>query len=831
MAGLWDIVTQDPLVHRNIMKNPSFEKVTTPWATISSTLSLSASRGCFGTRCLKVQPLGAIAKEGTQCVTDEALTSGFVTIVSFYIRPIIIHEYRAQITDGASSNSGEIVVVQSTDPSSEWRRVWFAFTPTSSAVHTLKIFQNVPGLSTDEFYIDGVDVRTLTHNNEAYLSTYVDGDQPDCIWEGAEHASVSRRLLETRAGGKIRNLDFFNWYVLEPSGHGMPPVEVITQDLGQLEGEVYNRTRARARTLQLVSYLQGTTLPNLHVVRDEIINVVKPDAVDEPQPFLMRYRGNGAATSRILEVVYEGGLEMGRRDGFTETAPIRLRASKPYFRDELYDNKTLDVQDTESPNRIFARLKEGDFSILNGGISGGVTPIGRDAVWDKINGLMHVVFDGTTAGGVTCNNCGSYNYKTNVWTSLGSGANNGVTGIIGGMRAVAYDPSNNRVYVGGDFTAAGTVATRGIAYFDLTAGTWNAMGTGCLNNGVQDMAFDDAGNLWVVGSFTQMGGVANTSRLAVWTGSAWQARGTGLSGNGTKVEKGPDGLMWIGGVFDTANGVTVYGLTYWNGTTFVAIGTGPGLGVTGGVVSAMTWGLDGTMYLGGQGPASGFLQDKHLWKYNGSVISVLADTGLTGWIYSLYVDEKDGMLWIAAAGVTVAGLTMPSRVWRFNGTAFMPADFIDGGYNWYSIVKGPDTSIYFMGDVTSTVKTTGTVGCLTLQNTATKYPICVIKGPSSGTAKLVQLVNYTTSDAIFFDQALTLTANEVLYLDFKPGGRKFYSTTKGNLINRILRGSNLGTFKLKPGNNIIGMFSDTSTVSADLVWQERYWSADGEAVG
>ena len=125
----------------------------------------------------------------------------------------------------------------------------------------------------------------------------------------------------------------------------------------------------------------------------------------------------------------------------------------------------------------------------------------------------------------------------------------------GGATPDAILISGSDVYVGGDFTQAGTTAASHIARWDGTA--WHALGSG-VDGTVYALTMYN-GKLWVGGSFAHAG-TAAASDVAIWdpTHSTWSKVGGGLHFDGTelvevvadrpdaaawRVERGPDGTV------------------------------------------------------------------------------------------------------------------------------------------------------------------------------------------------------------------------------------------------------------------------------------------------
>jgi hypothetical protein len=77
------------------------------------------------------------------------------------------------------------------------------------------------------------------------------------------------------------------------------------------------------------------------------------------------------------------------------------------------------------------------------------------------------------------------------------------------------------------------------------------------------------GRLYVVGDFTDIGGVA-AANIAAWNGTGWESLGSGVSGNSSSggtagtLAVTPWGLA-VGGDFDTAGGKPLHNLALWGG--------------------------------------------------------------------------------------------------------------------------------------------------------------------------------------------------------------------------------------------------------------------------
>jgi N-acetylneuraminic acid mutarotase len=92
----------------------------------------------------------------------------------------------------------------------------------------------------------------------------------------------------------------------------------------------------------------------------------------------------------------------------------------------------------------------------------------------------------------------------------------GQPGLSSNVNALAV--SGNNVFVGGEFTTAGSITANRVARYNLTTNTWSSLGTGAQNGvsgGVGALAIDGSGKVYVGGFFTQAGGVSATEWRAL----------------------------------------------------------------------------------------------------------------------------------------------------------------------------------------------------------------------------------------------------------------------------------------------------------------------------
>jgi len=221
----------------------------------------------------------------------------------------------------------------------------------------------------------------------------------------------------------------------------------------------------------------------------------------------------------------------------------------------------------------------------------------------------------TNVCGVAATNIAKWN-GTN-WSALGAGVNSYVNALL---------VSGTNLYVGGSFTTAGGIAASSVARWDGTA--WSALGSG-TDGGVFAMALSGT-DLYVTGSFSTAGGVAATN-LAKWDGSSWSAPVSLLTDAGGAAALAVSGSdIYVGGSFSTVNGVSANHIAKWTaGAGWTPLGSGMDAGFPGGgnVTSLLFSG--GVLYAGGDFWTAGGVTVNCVARWNGSAWSALG-SGLQG---------------------------------------------------------------------------------------------------------------------------------------------------------------------------------------------------------
>ncbi|MDO7854265.1 T9SS type A sorting domain-containing protein [Hymenobacter convexus] len=278
----------------------------------------------------------------------------------------------------------------------------------------------------------------------------------------------------------------------------------------------------------------------------------------------------------------------------------------------------------------------------------------------------------TQADGVPANSIVRWNGS--VWNPLGAGADKGMNNDVSAL-AVA---GNGDVYVGGFFTQVGGTPANYIARWNGTA--WTSLGTGAgngVNNGVRALAVASNGDVYAGGYFTQAGG-APANYIARWNGTAWSSLGAGTgTGNGVEsfvyaLAMAGNGDVYVGGRFTQAGGAPANRVARWNGTAWTSLGTGAGNGMNNDVTALAVAG-NGDVYACGYFTQAGGASANYIARWNGTGWNSLGtgtSNGLNNQTYALAVAGNGDVY--AGGYFTQAGGAAATRVARWNGTAWSP---------------------------------------------------------------------------------------------------------------------------------------------------------------
>ena len=355
----------------NFIENPSFRYNTTGWYAVGATVSRTLDRSRFGIASLKVVAPGTITHEGVYYRVNYLNGTNDKVTASAYVRGIGF--IRIRLTDNASGKEWASSSVPLRDE--RWTRV--EITGRCEGGNDVRLYIETPSKASATFYVDGAQMEI-----KPYSTSYCDGSQEGCRWEGKDNASFSLRNIYTRDGGRWATVigddpRLENIYATMTTGFGMESIvnnktSFIINPGGSIVG-----IKKTERLLSLVFHAKNRdlsrqcdrelSLGKLHELRQMFIDIIKPDAVGGNQPFWMEYQ-DGDIPMR-LKAYYDGGLEgdWDIRNQWVMDFPLRLLATTPFFLEDNQQSATFDYVDTALFSGVAGRV-DGEWKNMNGGI-------------------------------------------------------------------------------------------------------------------------------------------------------------------------------------------------------------------------------------------------------------------------------------------------------------------------------------------------------------------------------------------------------------------------------------------------------------------------------
>jgi len=268
---------------------------------------------------------------------------------------------------------------------------------------------------------------------------------------------------------------------------------------------------------------------------------------------------------------------------------------------------------------------------------------------------------------------------------IGAGVGTGASGSSGAAGANGGGGGENAA----ELSPQESVADVNRIIQRLGSGEWDNMADG-LNGTVICSVTGPDGAVYVGGVFTTAGG-SPANYIAKWDGSAWSALGSGMNDIVWALAIGPDGALYATGEFTSAGGVGAGFIAKWDGISWSALGSG--LGRSG---YALAVAPDGTIYAGGTffPPLGSYY---HIAKWDGSAWSALG-SGMSNYVTSLAV-APDGTLY-AGGWFTTAGGSSANYIAKWDGSAWSA---LGSGMNYHvlALAIGPDGALYAGGRFTT----------------------------------------------------------------------------------------------------------------------------------
>lgn len=797
----------------NYIQNPSMRYDTTGWNAVGSSISRVLTYALFGIASLMISTSGLANNEGAYYRISSLLGISEPITASIYARGTGTVRIRLWNTAGKEWASQPVSLRVD-----RWTRL--EVSGYSTGTDDLRLYIETPSLKpATTFYTDGAQLERKT-----YSTSFCDGDQPGCRWNIMDCASNPSRSASTRQGGKWIELagpcrESDNIYVTTIGGMGMAPLQNNIQSWALSPGSYFQNNKILDRVITFAFTVKNKNLrmiskpdlSKLHELRQQLIDIFKPDVTGGNEPFILSYKEGDREL--FIPVRYEAGLEgdWDIRNSWVNSFPLRLLAVDPMFYENNYHAQELKFKDNNHFVGAYGRI-DGKWNSLNYGMNG--------LVYNLKSGKLNQII---SAGAYTI-----VNYDVN-----------------------ALDP--NRL-------------VSNISYYDGIK--WNAMVSGA-DGTVISVAVAPNGDIYATGTFLNIGGVA-ANYIAKWNGASWSALGTGLDNNGQCVAVAPNGDVYVGGFFHTAGGITAWHIAKWNGATWSSIGPYAGLDND---VYSIAISKDGTIvYVGGRftqqyGYAVPTLV--RIAQYNPSTDTLGGfGQGVNDTVLDIEISDS-GTLYICG-NFTLSGTTPMSRIARWNGSAWISlgAVTIDNNVNqievigeenvvaagdfttignrnyqglalwngsvwtnldilvdyspvkfWGLSVAGEDIYVGNKFSYTSRHVYTSSINTVINHGTTEVKPIIYVYGPGH----FSWIENQTNKKRIYMD--MTILDNEEVFIDFGKG--KVFSTVRGDLTYAVLLGSDFADFSLMPGNNTLAVFMTDDVDSKMMIYyRPQHWSAD-----
>jgi len=827
-----------PAEGTNQIKNPIFSPPDheQDWVAYGSgvTIEETGSEQRFGAYSMQVNTATGVSSSAIY--SGISVENGLDYTFSCYVKGTDGQAMRLVIGDAVGNVKGTTTFTAT----GYWQRQEVTITSAETVDTYVAYIARDATASSDPYYVDGVQFEQASA-----ATTLIEGYMPGCRWEGYARNSSSIRSAQYRKGGEIVDLsDYCEIVQVTGLGHG-DWNQILTKMTSG--GDMYQTHTRKSRNFSIVVDFTGNSLSEIETNRKAVIDLIRPDLLTG-QEMIVRYQGfaaNGDEATHPVDIVCvplpatlvdTPDLPSYQRAVLNFTIPSGL------LQGAYNEGKELNLYADFPAEYIVKRDPDGNWCEFNSGTGDYDSLITglNDAVYcmaEGPDGKIYVGGDFTAAGGITdADYLARWNPVSEAWESVVTGIAPNV--ISDDVKAMAFD-ANGDLYIGGNFTNLGSTNGDHIAKIDITAGTASALGTGLtfpmMAGGVSDIIVSPDGDVYVCGDFSSAGGVPNTLNIAKWDGTSWSALSTGLGnddGYGIGVRTlafSPSGTLYIGGIFTNADGTNGDYLCYWNGTSFVRIGT---VELNSYVYKIVFDNAGRLIAAGNFTNAGGAVDADYIAMWSGNSWSSLG-SGADRPVYNLSI--ANNKLYATGNFNSIGGITTADRIGIWSNGTWQPIDInLPGTSQGGEVLPASDGSLYVRGLFSTTYASenakTGIVALnLNVSSaSANTYPFMQVAGP--GTLKAI--TNYSTGKSIMFD-GLTLNAGEWINLHFDPLNLRFYGgwSGRGNLMRYIVPGSDYGDFYLKPGNNLISLFfpdSDENLGSGAFIsWTPLFWGIDG----
>lgn len=431
----------------------------------------------------------------------------------------------------------------------------------------------------------------------------------------------------THAGGKpARNLAAWDGQGWQPLGGGMPEGPVTAIDIAP-GGTVYVAGSFSGRGTLAVLRESGweyVAMPGrriasaIQTVDEKRVIVgswapVLPDG-DNPSQFLFEWDGTAAAW-RVLDERTNGldgpvyALVSDGGGGFYAGGHFDFAGAKRANSVAHWNGAAWEALGEGLPGRVYALARASDGTLYAGGR-----------------------FQGN--GDRTFRHIARWNGST--WERLGEGMSLPTAPALEEVRALAL--AYGKLYVGGTFTVAGSIASPHLGQWDLEQKAWEVP-PGSPDGAVATLSTDAGGRLYVGGRFQAISSEPGYRNIAMWDGAAWHQMGNGSTDPVTA-------LAWHGTRLFASGGYAGQTVASWDGEAWIPAGD-DGIG---GDVRALSLMPNGQLFAGGKLSGThdcrrgGEIEAAELAFFDGTSWCAVEEPGIGGHVVSALLAQSTDLV-------------------------------------------------------------------------------------------------------------------------------------------------------------------------------------------
>lgn len=845
----WSVIV--PKADSNRVTNPSFEYGTAGWTGQTGVLlGTTSGTSTFGAWSVAVN---GTTTAGTLRVGSGLQSGGIVLAAGSYNSSAYVWNPPGGRVALIAGSLGAGTYGTAYGSAVGWQRLNVGWGFSAISTVQLQVVADVTNMGT--IYVDGVQIESGT-----IASTYIDGEQPGCSWDGLPHASRSSRSGDTRLGGSVVRLEDIGFTVDNSPGIGAPPFTTISQSYAQLDGGEFQRQRKAERRFQLTSLVSGTSWADLHYQRRRLIEALRIENAATQQPMRLLYSGPGGTLG--INAVWDGGVQFDA-DGqsFSEGIVASFTAYDPDWSDQLQQGTSLKYAETVYFGPLLYRSPMGKWG----------STLDYSKV-EKIYALAESLDGGTIYAGVNfvslpnlASSRGLIYYDKN--GNYGTVGNGTVSGTIFDLQ---WNWERTQLIIAGDLGTIGGTTVGQLGFWSPTTntfGSYQIAGTGTQFNVsypqpavIRSILPWSYGTYYLGGHFHRINGtlLGSNWNILQWSGGTdWQAAlpisvtGTGFVQNSALYSAGSTpGVVRVLKRFDQTR-------------IFVGAAANTLRGYAAGINTALwdvrgTWGTvpgftspttaaassndaylapDRSLYFVGSG-TSRFSSEAY--RIQGLTINAVGT--MSGDINAIE-EDLDTLAWIGGDQIRLFD-GIESAVARTNGYDILPADIYMPTFDYGGMV-GPrafvcntvlptdsgTTWFGFTGTLSGALSPflpAGHLGTIVNSGMANAYPTLRLRNQSTGTMVIRQWANMTTKEYVWF--SLNMIPGEEVTLQTGPGRISFRSSYRGDILNTVMAGSKLSSWHLQPGINIVSFLAEATDIAVDMYWTPRHHSADGTGI-